>query len=196
MNAQGGNVMAGELQGKKIAFLATDGFEQIELTRPWQDIKDAGAEVELISLKSGEIQGMNADINKADTFKVDKTVDEVSASDYHGLVLPGGVVNPDALRANDKAVIFVRDFFAQHKPVAAICHAPIMLIEANVLDGRTVTSFPSIKTDIQNAGGNWIDQEMVCDEGLVTSRTPDDLDAFCAKAIEEFAEGKHEDQTT
>ena len=188
--------MAGELQGKKIAFLATDGFEQIELTRPWQDIKDAGAEVELISLKSGEIQGMNADINKADTFKVDKTVDEVSASDYHGLVLPGGVVNPDALRVNDKAVAFVRDFFAQHKPVAAICHAPIMLIEANVLDGRTVTSFPSIKTDIQNAGGNWIDQEMVCDEGLVTSRTPDDLDAFCAKAIEEFAEGKHEDQTT
>lgn len=188
--------MAGELQGKKIAFLATDGFEQIELTRPWQDIKDAGAEVELISLKSGEIQGMNADINKADTFKVDKTVDEVSASDYHGLVLPGGVVNPDALRVNDKAVAFVRDFFAQHKPVAAICHAPIMLIEANVLDGRTVTSFPSIKTDIQNAGGNWVDQEMVCDEGLVTSRTPDDLDAFCAKAIEEFAEGKHEDQTT
>ena len=188
--------MAGELQGKKIAFLATDGFEQIELTRPWQDIKDAGAEVELISLKSGEIQGMNADINKADTFKVDKTVDEVSASDYHGLVLPGGVVNPDALRANDKAVIFVRDFFAQHKPVAAICHAPIMLIEANVLDGRTVTSFPSIKTDIQNAGGNWIDQEMVCDEGLVTSRTPDDLDAFCAKTIEEIAEGKHEEQTT
>ena len=188
--------MAGELQGKKIAFLATDGFEQIELTRPWQDIKDAGAEVELISLKSGEIQGMNADINKADTFKVDKTVDEVSASDYHGLVLPGGVVNPDALRVNDKAVAFVRDFFAQHKPVAAICHAPIMLIEANVLDGRTVTSFPSIKTDIQNAGGNWVDQEMVCDEGLVTSRTPDDLDAFCAKAIEELAEGKHEDQTT
>ncbi len=188
--------MAGELQGKKIAFLAADGFEQVELTRPWQDIKDAGAEVELISLKSGEIQGMNADINKGDTFKVDKTVDEVSASDYHGLVLPGGVVNPDALRVNDKAVTFVRDFFAQHKPVAAICHAPIMLIEANVLDGRTVTSFPSIKTDIQNAGGNWVDQEMVCDEGLVTSRTPDDLDAFCAKAIEEFAEGKHEDQTT
>ena len=188
--------MAGELQGKKIAFLAADGFEQVELTRPWQDIKDAGAEVELISLKAGEIQGMEGDINKADTFKVDKTVDEVSAADYHGLVLPGGVVNPDALRVNDKAVTFVRDFFAQHKPVAAICHAPIVLIEANVLDGRTITSFPSIKTDVQNAGGNWVDQEVVCDEGLVTSRTPDDLDAFCAKAIEEFAEGKHEDQTT
>ncbi|RJS91253.1 type 1 glutamine amidotransferase domain-containing protein [Salinisphaera sp. Q1T1-3] len=188
--------MTQELQGKKIAFLAADGFEQVELTRPWNDLKKAGATVELISIKSGEIQGMNADINKADTFAVDKTVDQVSAGDYHGLVLPGGVVNPDALRANEKAVQFTRDFFAQHKPVAAICHAPILLIEAGVLDGRTVTSFPSIKTDIQNAGATWVDQEVVCDEGLVTSRTPDDLDAFCAKAIEEFAEGKHEDQTT
>ncbi|KEZ79331.1 type 1 glutamine amidotransferase domain-containing protein [Salinisphaera hydrothermalis] len=187
--------MAGQLNGKKIAFLAADGFEQIELTRPRKDITDAGAEVHLISLESGEIQGMNGDINKADTFKVDKTIDEVSASDYHGLVLPGGVVNPDNLRTNDKAVAFVRDFFAQHKPVAAICHAPIVLIEARVLDGRTVTSFPSIKTDLQNAGATWVDQEVVCDEALVTSRTPDDLDAFCAKAIEEFAEGRHEDQT-
>ncbi|MES1955595.1 type 1 glutamine amidotransferase domain-containing protein [Salinisphaera hydrothermalis] len=187
--------MADQLNGKKIAFLAADGFEQIELTRPRKDITDAGAEVHLISLESGEIQGMNGDINKADTFKVDKTIDEVSAADYHGLVLPGGVVNPDNLRTNDKAVAFVRDFFAQHKPVAAICHAPIVLIEARVLDGRTVTSFPSIKTDLQNAGATWVDQEVVCDEALVTSRTPDDLDAFCAKAIEEFAEGRHEDQT-
>ncbi|MDA3921793.1 MAG: type 1 glutamine amidotransferase [Salinisphaera sp.] len=188
--------MAGKLNGKKIAFLVADGFEQIELTRPWKDIQDAGATVELVSLKSGEVQGMEADINKADTFKVDKTVDEVKADDYHGLMLPGGTVNPDNLRVNDKAVQFVRDFFAQHKPVAAICHAPIILIEAGVLKGRTLTSFPSIKTDIQNAGGTWEDREVVCDEALVTSRSPDDLDAFCAKAIEEFAEGKHADQTT
>lgn len=188
--------MADQLNGKKIAFLVTDGFEQIELTRPWKDIQDAGATVELVSLASGEIQGMEADINKADTFKVDKTVDEVKADDYNGLVLPGGVVNPDKLRVNDKAIQFVRDFFAQHKPVAAICHAPIMLVEAGVLEGRKLTSFPSIRTDIQNAGGTWEDREMVCDQGLVTSRSPDDLDAFCAKAIEEFAEGKHADQTT
>lgn len=188
--------MAGELEGKKIAILVADGFEQIELTRPRQDISEAGAEVHLVSLESGEVQAMNGDINKADTFKVDKTVDDVSASDYHGLLLPGGTINPDTLRRNDKAVSFVRDFFRQHKPVAAICHAPITLIEAGVVDGRTVTSFPSIKTDLKNAGANWVDEEVVCDEGLVTSRTPDDLDAFCAKAIEEFAEGKHADQTT
>lgn len=188
--------MAGQLEGKKIAILATDGFEQIELTRPQQEITDAGAEVHLVSLESGEIQGMNGDINKADTFQVDKTVDEVSASDYHGLVLPGGSINPDTLRMNDKAVAFVRDFFAQHKPVAAICHAPMLLIEAGVVDGRTLTSFASLKTDLENAQANWVDQEVVCDEGLVTSRSPDDLDAFCAKAIEEFAEGKHEEQTT
>ncbi|HET7313292.1 type 1 glutamine amidotransferase domain-containing protein [Salinisphaera sp.] len=188
--------MAGQLKGKKIAFLVADGFEQIELTRPWQDISDAGAEVQLISLHSGEVQGMDGDINKADTFKVDKTVDEVAASDYDGLILPGGTINPDGLRVNETAVSFVRDFFKQHKPVAAICHAPITLIEAGVVDGRTLTSFPSIKTDLQNAGANWVDREMVCDEGLVTSRSPDDLDAFCSKAIEEFAEGKHEEQTT
>lgn len=188
--------MAGQLEGKTIAILAADGFEQIELTRPRQDFLDAGAEVHVVSLKSGTIQGMNGDIDKADTFQVDKTVDAVSASDYHGLMLPGGTINPDNLRGNDNAVAFVRDFFAQHKPVAAICHAPIILIEAGVLDGRTVTSFPSIKTDLQNAGATWEDREVVCDEALVTSRSPDDLDAFCAKAIEEFAEGKHEEQTT
>lgn len=188
--------MAGKLNGRKIAFLVADGFEQIELTRPWKDIQDAGAEVHLVSIQSGKVQGMEADINKADTFTVDKTVDEVRADDYNGLVLPGGVVSPDNLRVDDKAVQFVRDFFAQHKPVAAICHAPIVLIEAGVLNGRTLTSFPSIKTDIQNAGGTWEDREVVCDEALVTSRDPNDLDAFCAKAIEEFAEGRHEDQTT
>jgi len=188
--------MSGELSGKTIAFLATDGVEQVELTQPWEQIKAAGAEVELISLEAGEIQAMNGDINKGDTFKVDKTVDSVKAEDYNGLVLPGGVANPDTLRTNATAVQFVRDFFAQHKPVAAICHAPWMLVEADVVNGRKLTSFPSVKTDLVNAGANWVDQEVVCDEALVTSRTPDDLDAFCAKAIEEFAEGKHEEQTT
>lgn len=188
--------MSDELNGKKIAFLATDGVEQVELTQPWEQIKAAGADVELVSLEAGEIQAMNGDINKGDTFKVDKTVDDVKAEDYNGLVIPGGVANPDTMRTNDKAVQFTRDFFAQHKPVAAICHAPWMLIEAGVVDGRTVTSFPSVQTDLKNAGAHWVDREVVCDEALVTSRTPDDLDAFCAKAIEEFEEGKHEEQTT
>lgn len=183
--------MTGKLNGKKIAFLATDGFEQIELTRPWQDIKTAGATVELISLKPGEIQGMNHD-EKADKFTVDKTISSVSASDYDGLVLPGGVANPDTLRNDQNAVNFVKDFFAQSKPVAAICHGPWMLVEADVLKGRTVTSWPSLKTDIVNAGGTWVDKDVQVDQGLVTSRKPDDLDAFCRKAIEEFCEGKHD----
>jgi protease I len=185
--------MADKLQGKRIAFLATDGFEQIELTRPLEDIKAAGAEAILISPEGKEIQGVNHD-EKADTFPVDMSVEDADASDFDGLVLPGGVFNPDALRQNEKAVAFVRDFFQQKKPVAAICHGPIMLIEADVLKGRKVTSYPSIKTDIKNAGGNWVDQEVVVDQGLVTSRTPDDLDAFCRKAMEEFAEGKHQRQ--
>lgn len=186
--------MNNQLSDKKIAFLATDGFEQVELTMPWDAIRDAGATVELISIKSGKIQGVNHD-EKADTFEVDKTVEEVSASDYDGLVLPGGVFNPDALRLNNKAVALIRDFFDQHKPVAAICHGPWTLIEANVVEGRVMTSWPSLRTDLTNAGAIWIDEECVCDEGLVTSRNPDDLPAFCAKAIEEFAEGKHAKQT-
>ncbi len=186
--------MSKKLTGKKIAFLATDGFEQVELTKPWEAIKDAGATVELISLESGEIQGVHHD-EKGDKFKVDKTVDEVSAEDYEGLVLPGGVFNPDALRMNEDAVSFVRDFFKQSKPVAAICHGPWALIEADVVRDRKVTSWPSLRTDLTNAGANWVDQECVCDEGLVTSRNPDDLPAFCDKAIEEFAEGKHAEQT-
>ncbi len=181
------------LNGKKIAFLATCGFEQSELTQPWEAVKKAGATVELVSLKSGRIQGMNHDA-KADTFDVDRTVDQVSAEDYDGLVLPGGVANPDTLRTNDVAVDFVRDFFKQHKPVAAICHGPWTLIEADVVRDRKVTSWPSLKTDLQNAGANWVDEEVVCDEGLVTSRCPDDLEAFCCKAVEEFAEGKHAEQ--
>lgn len=182
--------MGQQLKGKKIAFLATDGFEQVEFTKPWDAVKSAGAQVELVSIKDGEIQGMNHH-EKADTFEVDKTVDEVSASDYDGLVLPGGVANPDALRMNEKAVSFVREFFEQKKPVSAICHGPWTLIEAGVVDGRTLTSWPSLKTDIENAGGEWVDEEVHVDNGLTTSRKPDDLDAFCKKTIEEFAEGKH-----
>jgi protease I len=188
--------MTESLKGKKVAFLATDGVEQVELTRPWEAIQSAGAEGELVSLETGDIQAMNADVNKGDTFTVDKTVDQVNASDYNGLVLPGGTTNPDAMRMNAQAVQFVKDFFAQHKPVAAICHGPWMLVEADVVDGRTLTSFPSLQTDLKNAGANWVDREVVTDEGLVTSRQPDDLDAFCAKAVEEFAEGKHAEQTT
>ena len=185
--------MSIKLYKKKIAFLVTDGFEQVELTQPWNAIKDAGAEVVLVSLKSGMVQGFNHD-EKADKFTVDRTVDEVSATEFNGLVLPGGVFNPDTLRVSKQAVGFVRDFFTQHKPVAAVCHGPWMLIEADVVRGRKVTSWPSLKTDLINAGATWVDEECVCDQGLVTSRNPHDLPAFCAKAIEEFAEGKHAGQ--
>jgi protease I len=186
--------MTENLSGKRIAFLATDGVEQVELTEPWEAIKGAGADVELISISSGEIQGMNH-LDKGDKFKVDKVVSDISASDYDGLVLPGGVSNPDRLRMNDDAVKFTRAFFEQNKPVAAICHAPWTLVEAGVAEGRILTSWPSLQTDIKNAGGTWVDEEVHVDEGLVTSRKPDDLPAFCDKAIEEFAEGKHEGQS-
>jgi protease I len=185
--------MADKLKDKRIAFLATDMVEQVELTEPWKALKDAGAELELVSLEEGEIQGFDH-YDKADTFKVDKTVEEANASDYDGLVLPGGVGNPDTLRANENAVHFVREFFEQGKPVGAICHATWTLVEAGVVRGRKLTSFPSLQTDIRNAGGNWVDQEVVVDSGLVTSRDPDDLPAFKKKLIEEFAEGRHEAQ--
>jgi protease I len=187
--------MANQLKGKKIAFLATDMFEEVELTEPWKALEQAGAELELVSLEEGEIQGFNH-YDKAGSFKVDKTVEEANASDYDGLVLPGGVGNPDTLRRDENAVHFVREFFEQGKPVGAICHGPWTLVEAGVVRGRTQTSFASIQTDIRNAGGNWVDEEVHVDEGLVTSRKPDDIPAFNKKLVEEFAEGRHEAQAT
>jgi len=182
--------MKSNLSGKHIAILATDGFEQVELTEPREQLMAVGAKVDIVSIKSGEIQGFHH-AEKGDCFPVDHVVTEVSAHDYDGLVLPGGVHNPDALRIDEHAVEFVRDFFASGTPVAAICHGPWTLVEAGVVKGRTLTSWPSLKTDIRNAGGTWVDEEVHCDRGLVTSRKPDDLPAFCSKAIEEFVEGPH-----
>src|SRR5215210_5774496 len=172
--------MGTELNGKRIAFLATHGFEQVELTEPWKAVEQAGGEPVLVSLEAGEVQGFEH-FDKFYAFPVDKTASDADASDYDGLILPGGLHNPDKLRMNDDAVRFVRDFFDQAKPVGAICHGPWTLVEADVVRGRTLTSFPSIKTDIANAGGRWVDKELEVDSGLFTSRKPDDLPAFCAK---------------
>jgi protease I len=185
--------MADELKGKKVAFLVAEMFEEVELTKPWEALEQAGAELELVSLEEGEVQGFNH-YDKGGSFKVDKSVEEASANDYDALVLPGGVGNPDNLRQDENAVRFVRDFFEQGKPVGAICHAPWTLIEARVVRGRTLTSFPSLQTDLRNAGANWVDEQVHVDQGLVTSRKPDDIPAFNSKLIEEFAEGKHEQQ--
>ena len=185
--------MADKLQGKRVAFLATDMVEQVELTEPWKAVQDEGATPELVSLEDGEIQGFNH-YDKADTFKVDRTVEEASADDYDALVIPGGVGNPDTMRMDENAVEFTRQFFEQGKPVGVICHGPWMLVEAGVVRGRKVTSWPSLRTDIRNAGGDWVDQEVVVEQGLVTSRKPADLPAFNEKIVEEFAEGRHEEQ--
>jgi protease I len=187
--------MAGKLDGKRIAFLvAPEGIEQVELTEPWKAVEEAGGTPELISTDSGEVQAFNH-LDKGDTFPVDRTVQDADASDYAGLVLPGGVANPDFLRTDEDAVAFARAFFEQSKPVGVICHGPWTLVEAGVLTGRRITSWPSLRTDIRNAGGTWVDEEVVVDEGLVSSRKPDDLPAFCAKIVEEFCEGEHEAQS-
>jgi protease I len=181
------------LQGKKVAIIAADMVEQVELLEPRKALDESGAETHLVSLEPGEIRGFNH-FDPADRIKVDKVVEEVDASDYDALMVPGGVGNPDQLRGDENMVAFVRDFFEQGKPVAAICHAPWVLIEAGVVRGRTVTSWPTLQTDLRNAGANWVDQQVVADDGLVTSRKPDDIPAFNKKMIEEFAEGTHRKQ--
>jgi protease I len=175
-----------DLNGKRIAFLATHMVEQIELMEPWKAVEQAGGTPELVSLEKGQIQGFNH-YDKADTFSVDRIVAEASPDEYDGLVLPGGVGNPDKLRMDENAVQFVRGFVEAGKPVGVICHGPWTLVEADVVRGRTLTSYPSVKTDIRNAGGNWVDQEVAVDDNLVSSRWPDDLPAFCKTLVEEFA---------
>src|SRR3954468_15201725 len=183
-----------KLQGKRIAFVvAPEGTEQVELTEPWKAVEEAGGTPELLSTDEGQVQAFNH-LDKADTFPVDRKVSEADASEYDGLVLPGGVANPDFLRMDQDAVAFIRGFFEQAKPVGVICHGPWTLIEADVVRGRTITSWPSLKTDLRNAGANWVDEEVVVDAGLVSSRKPDDLPAFCAKLVEELCEGQHEAQ--
>jgi len=184
--------MADNLNSKKIAIIATDGVEQAELVEPRKAVDNAGGKTELLSLETGQIQAMNSDINPADKFDVDKAITDASPDDYDGLILPGGTVNADKLRASDEVVSFVQKIFRDGKPTGVICHGPWTLVEADLVRDRTLTSWPSLQTDIRNAGGNWVDEEVVVDQGLVTSRKPDDLPAFCAKIVEEFAEGKHE----
>lgn len=179
------------LEGKLVAFLAADGVEEVEYTDPRATAERAGALVELISINPGSIQSMQHDINKSNTYQVDRTVTQADPAIFDALVLPGGVVNPDRLRLNANAVRFVRAFFEQEKPVAAICHGPWSLVEADVIEGRTLTSFPSLRTDILNAGGIWVDEQVHVDSGLVTSRRPADLPAFCSAMVEEIAEGQH-----
>ena len=184
---------ANNLNGKRVAILATDGVEQEELEKPRQALDAAGATTKVVSPKQGEIKGWQHD-HWGDRIRVDVPLDQASANDFDALMLPGGAMNPDHLRMDEKAVQFVRSFFQQGKPVAAICHGPWLLVEADVVRGRTLTSWPSLHTDIRNAGGDWVDREVVTDEGLVTSRKPDDIPAFNRKMIEEFAEGEHDRQ--
>lgn len=186
--------MSERLQGKKIAFLtANEGVEQIELTEPLRAVREAGAETELLAPEAGQIQAFNH-LDKGGTFDAERAVGDADAGEFDGLVLPGGVANPDQLRTKPEALEFVRSFFEAGKPVGVICHGPWTLIDAGVTEGRTLTSWPSLETDLRNAGANWVDEEVHVDQGLVTSRKPDDLKAFNAKIVEEFAEGVHEGQ--
>jgi protease I len=185
--------MADKLEGKKVAILAADMFERVELEQPRDALEQAGARTEVVSIHPGEIKGFDH-FDPVNTVKVDKTVEEVSADDYDALMVPGGVGNPDQLRGDENAVQFVREFFEQGKPVAVICHGPWVLIDAGVARGRTLTSWPTVGTDLRNAGANWVDREVVVDQGLVTSRKPDDIPAFNEKMIEEFAAGRHAEQ--
>jgi protease I len=182
--------MASELTGKRIAFLATDGVEQVELTEPWRAVEEAGGTPELVSLTTGEIQGFEH-LDKGRDFHVDRAVGDVTAEDYDGLVLPGGVANPDRLRMDESAVEFVKSFVEQGKPIGVICHGPWTLVEADAVRRLTLTSFPSLRTDIENAGGTWVDEQVHVDHGIVSSRRPADLPAFCAKLVEELREGVH-----
>jgi protease I len=186
--------MADNLNSKKIAIIATDGVEQVELVKPREAVEKAGGSTELLSLETGQIQAMNSDINPADKFEVDKAVADASPDDYDGLVLPGGTVNADKLRMSDDVVSFVQKIFKDGKPAGVICHGPWTLVEADLVRDRTLTSWPSLQTDIRNAGGNWVDEEVHVDQGLVSSRKPDDLPAFCAKLVEEVCEGEHAGQ--
>jgi protease I len=181
-----------QLDGKTVAFLtAQEGIEEVELTEPWKAVKDAGATPKLIAPESGEIQAFNH-LDKSSTYTVDQSLEDADPDDYDALVLPGGVANPDQLRTDERAIQFVQQIFAAGKPVGVICHGPWTLVEADLVRGRKLTSWPSLQTDIRNAGGEWVDEEVVVDQGLVSSRKPDDLPAFCAKIVEEFAEGRHQ----
>lgn len=183
--------MSDVLRDRRVAILATDGVERIELEQPRQAVESAGAQVELLSIHDGEIAARNNDLEDAGTFTVDRLVGDASVEDYDALLLPGGTVNPDKLRMDQHAVDFVREFFDSGKPVAAICHGPWMLLEAGVVPGRRVTSFPSLRTDLRNAGATVVDMQVVVDGGLITSRSPEDLPAFCEKIVEEFGAGRH-----
>jgi protease I len=184
--------MAEDLNGKKIAIIAAEGVEEVELVKPREAVENAGAETELLSIEEGEIQSVNGDLNKSETYAVDKLVSDASVGDYDGVILPGGVLNPDKLRVEESVIGFLQDYFETGKPVGVICHGPWTLVEADLVRDRKITSYPSVRTDIVNAGGNWVDEEVVVDEGLVSSRNPDDLPAFCDKIVEEFAEGAHD----
>lgn len=183
--------MSSELEGKRIAFLvAQEGVEEVELAKPWKAIEEAGGKPELLAPEEGEVQAFEH-LDKAKLFAVDKTLEQAQPQEYDAVVLPGGVANPDKLRCEPRARDFLRQIFSEGKPVGVICHGPWTLVEADLVKGRKMTSWPSLQTDIRNAGGEWVDEEVVVDEGLVSSRSPGDLPGFCSKIVEEFAEGRH-----